>query len=151
MSTRSLIGIVEPDGSVNAIYCHYDGYVEYVGKVLNHCYSSECMSRKLLALGDISSLGERVAPNPGEKHSFEEPAEDVTVAYHRDRGEKLHPPHEFDSKEQMAKNAYDRFCAEFCYVWETGAWHVSETGRWFRGFRPVSDILAEIEANGVSK
>jgi len=34
MSTRSNIGIVNGDGSVKAIYCHFDGYPAYVGRIL---------------------------------------------------------------------------------------------------------------------
>ncbi len=34
MATRSNIGIVNEDGSITGIYCHYDGYPEYVGKML---------------------------------------------------------------------------------------------------------------------
>lgn len=151
MSTRSLIGIVEPDGSVKAIYCHFDGYVEYVGDMLNRHYNSEEKCRQLLELGDLSSLRERIAPKPGERHNFDNPAGDVTVAYHRDRGERLSPPKEFDSKKQMAKEGNDRFCAEFCYVWENGAWHVALTGSQFNGFHPVADVLEEIAAKEVSE
>lgn len=30
MSTRSTIGYVKKDGSVTAVYCHYDGYPEHM-------------------------------------------------------------------------------------------------------------------------
>ena len=35
MSTRSRIGMINPDGSVSSIYCHFDGYPEGVGKTLH--------------------------------------------------------------------------------------------------------------------
>lgn len=151
MSTRSLIGIVEPDGSVKAIYCHFDGYVEYVGEMLVNYYNSEEKCRQLLELGDLSSLRQRIAPELGERHHYDKPASDVTVAYHRDRGEELNPPKEFDSKKQMAKEGDERFWAEFCYVWENGAWHVALTGSLFDGFRPVADVLEEIAAKEVAE
>ncbi len=88
MSTRSHIGIKNQDGSITSIYCHSDGYPDYVGAVLQEHYTTEAKVRELLALGDLSSLGERVAPEPGEAHSFDAPAKGVTVAYGRDRGEK---------------------------------------------------------------
>lgn len=145
MSTRSLIGVAEQNGTVKAIYCHFDGYVEYVGKVLNAHYNSEALARQLLALGDLSSLDERIAPAPGEKHSFENPAKGVTVAYHRDRGEKFHPAQEYASVEELATSGASDVWAEYCYVWKDGAWHVSPAGSRFYGTRPVADVLAEIE------
>ena len=38
---------------------------------------------------DISSLGERIAPNLEEEHTFKNRVKGVTVAYHRDRGEPM--------------------------------------------------------------
>ena len=74
MSTRSRIAIEKQDGAVKSIYCHFDGYVDGVGKVLFEHYDKEKLE-KLIELGDISVL----------KESTEN-----TVAYHRDRGEDLH-------------------------------------------------------------
>ena len=74
MATRSRIAIENQDGTVNSIYCHFDGYVEGVGKTLFNHYDREKLE-KLLELGDISSLGEST---------------EDTVAYCRDRGEDLH-------------------------------------------------------------
>lgn len=84
MSTRSAIIMKQGDIYVG-IYCHYDGYPEGVGKVLLEHYSDPEKVARLIALGSISSLGERVEPL-GE-HSFDAPEEGTTVAYHRDRGE----------------------------------------------------------------
>lgn len=88
MSTNSVIGLRE-NGSIRAIYCHWDGYPDSVGSVLNAHYTSVSKLKKLLALGSLSSLGERLAPKEDEIHTFEKPADGVTVAYHRDRGEEL--------------------------------------------------------------
>ena len=38
MSTRSHIGIWNEDGSLDVIYCHWDGYPSYNGAVLLHHY-----------------------------------------------------------------------------------------------------------------
>lgn len=84
MSTRSRIGILEPDGSVTSIYCHWDGYVDHHGPILRDHYKTEAKVRALMALGSISSLGEEI----GEKHNFENPLPGVCTAYGRDRGEK---------------------------------------------------------------
>lgn len=73
MATRSRIGIVNPNGIVESIYCHWDGYPENNGQLLLDNYDYE-MARELIDLGDISSLGKTPAH---------------TEAYHRDRGETL--------------------------------------------------------------
>ena len=39
-------------------------------------------------MGDISSLREKLKPNKDLTHNFDEPQDDVTIAYHRDRDEK---------------------------------------------------------------
>ena len=91
MSTNSRIGILHEDGTTETIYCHWDGYPEHQMPILTGHYDTAEKVRALLALGDISSLGERIAPDADEPHSFEKPAEGVTVAYHRDRKEPMSP------------------------------------------------------------
>lgn len=83
MSTRSRIGILESDGSVTSIYCHWDGYVSHHGPILRDHYATEAKVRALLALGDISILGDA----PGEKHDFDARPDGMCTAYGRDRGE----------------------------------------------------------------
>lgn len=84
MGTRSNIGILE-NRRVKYIYCHYDGYIDGVGRTLIEHYTDVEKIRSLIELGDISVLGERV--NPIGEHSFEKREEGTTVFYHRDRGE----------------------------------------------------------------
>lgn len=86
MSTNAGIHYVKGN-RLFSIYNHYDGYLDYVGKILYKHYQDEKKIQKLINLGDISILGERVEPN-GE-HSFEKAEKGTTVAYHRDRGEPL--------------------------------------------------------------
>lgn len=57
MGTRSLIGIVGANGNVNFVYCHWDGYPEYNGALLVNNYKEEDKIKKLMAMGDISSMG----------------------------------------------------------------------------------------------
>ena len=77
MATRSNIAIENQDGSVSAIYCHFDGYIDGAGKILQENYNTKEEMEQLIALGDISSLGKTI---------------EETVAYHRDRGEDLQEP-----------------------------------------------------------
>ena len=56
MSTRSNIGIQNEDGSVEMVYCHWDGYLSNNGAILRKHYLTESKIRKLIAGGDMSSL-----------------------------------------------------------------------------------------------
>lgn len=80
-----MIGLLNEDKSVSSIYCHWDGYISGVGKLLKTYYTDLSNIEKLIKLGDISSLRKYTEPRKDEEHSFLHPQEDVTVAYYRDR------------------------------------------------------------------
>ena len=90
MSTRSSIAIKRKDGTVESVYCHSDGYLEYNGVMLNKFYRNPEKINSLINLGDLSFLDRRVNPDPDVVHSFDydKRQEGVTVAYGRDRNEK---------------------------------------------------------------
>jgi len=67
MATRSTIAMKTEDGKVRAIYCHWDGYVGYNGKMLMGEYTDPSKVKQLIDLGDISSLRKDI----GEKHPFD--------------------------------------------------------------------------------
>ena len=73
MSTRSRIAIENQDGTVTSVYCHFDGYLEGVGKKLFEHYDRE-KTEQLVALGDLSQLNEST---------------ENSIAYCRDRNEDL--------------------------------------------------------------
>ena len=104
MATCSNIGIEYNDGSVKMIYCHWDGYASNNGRILLNHYKNKEKIESLLSLGDISLLEMDVEPNPKFVHRFDNAQPTVTVAYHRDRGEKLSPALIFESKESASKN-----------------------------------------------
>ncbi len=85
MATRSRIAIEKANGKVESIYCHWDGYPEYNGEILDNHYTDEKKVQALIDLGDISSLRPNVEAPEG--HSFDCPDDETTVAYGRDRGE----------------------------------------------------------------
>jgi hypothetical protein len=126
MATRSTISVLKEDGTVEQVYCHWDGYVDVkvegcVGMVLNNHYRDRSKAEELISLGWMSSLGEMVHPPEGVEHSFDKPHPDVTVYYHRDRGEKNLPSETFRSYEHfMAK----RRTEEFDYLFKDGEWFV---------------------------
>ena len=54
MGTRSRIGIQLKDNSVLSVYCHYDGYPEFNGRVLRDNYDTVEKVRQLIDGGDMS-------------------------------------------------------------------------------------------------
>jgi hypothetical protein len=116
MGTRSLIGKVNSDETVTFVYCHWDGYPSYNGRILNEHYDEEKLDQ-LLALGNISSLKENI----GEKHDFNERIEGVTTFYGRDRGEK--------DQEAVTVDNLDAFLVEFNNSWTEYA-YILKDGNW---------------------
>ena len=60
MGTRSTIALEFADGSVSQVYCHWDGYLDNNGELLNKYYMDPFVVRDLVDLGDFSSLRETV-------------------------------------------------------------------------------------------
>lgn len=136
MATRSTIAIAREDGTVAQVYCHWDGYLENNGRLLELHYDTPEKIEALLAGGDISSLGEVV----GEKHPFDTydksklTAEDLALAeraeaegwtlyYGRDRGEKDCNARVFANIESYEKTGDSGMFEEFNYLWIDGAWY----------------------------
>ena len=123
MATCSTIAILNAGGSIDAIYCHWDGYPSNNGALLLEHYNSEDKIRELIALGSLSSLHERPNPTTGVQHSFENPESGVTIAYHRDRGEKLQiNRYSCESEWKMQRNR-----EQWNYIWKDGAWYVIDS------------------------
>ncbi len=142
MSTRALISIEDADGKVHSTYVHFDGYPSGAGRILIDCYNTPEAVEDLLALGPLSALGERPAPNPGEEHSCENPAEGGCIAYHRDCGEDLRPATVWANAGEMRFMAADRFWAEYVYLFRNDKWYV-DTCYHKSGWRLVADVLKE--------
>ena len=134
MSTRSIIAATT-DGVTRSIYCHSDGYLEGVGATLLRSYTDGAKIDALLALGDISVLGDRVVPNDDEAdHCFERRAKGVTVAYGRDRGEEGTEAETHDPGMFMRNPRTE----QYTYLHDGEKWLV----RCRTGWRPVSEALA---------
>jgi hypothetical protein len=58
MATRSTIALEFADGTVEQIYCHWDGYLSGVGAELVSGYSDPFRLRDLIDAGDTSTIGE---------------------------------------------------------------------------------------------
>ena len=113
MSTRSAIGMLK-DGKIKTIYCHWDGYINGgVGEILVKFYKTPEVIEKLLALGDISALGE--TPNVGESFTTLDP--EVTRPYSL-RGE-VCPATEYKSLTELA-DYYDD--VDYIYIFKDNEW-----------------------------
>jgi hypothetical protein len=122
MATRSRIGIEHEDGTVESIYCHWDGYPSNNGNILQEDYRDPKKVEELIKLGDISSLAPEVKAPKG--HSFETPVDGVVVAYCRDRGEGYNPGRIDSSIEAYFKSDVE----EYGYVFtKEGKWLVNGT------------------------
>jgi hypothetical protein len=151
MGTRSRIGVMHGD-KVKSVYCHWDGYLEHNGQILQDHYNS-ARANMLVALGDMSSLG----PVLGQAHPFSEfgikeddPEREAKLAlaelakaegwctfYGRDRGEA--------GTEWQVANTFDEFleqcdqaCAEFYYIMKDGVWYCGTT---YENTHPLSKSL----------
>jgi len=125
MATRSNIGIVNGDGSVTGIYCHWDGYPENNGKLLLKHYTNSERINGLMSLGSLSYLAENLYCEDNN-HSFENPADKVCVAYGRDRGEKNVDFKYFNNISEFEKFA-DRTGADYQYLFNNGKWTYRES------------------------
>jgi hypothetical protein len=159
MGTRSMIAIQNPySKDVRAVYCHWDGYLEHNGSLLQKHYSASPKVNNLIALGDISSL----RPEIGEKHAFsrlETPMDDeaydklygnMTTFYTRDRGEDA--PFKVFPTLKKAEAYFEGSWCEYLYVfkyskaddYQTGEWHYKKMGeRWKKLAPAIAKLKAE--------
>ena len=120
MSTRSYIGILRPDDSINFVYCHHDGYPEGVGKTLVEYYNKESMIEALLDMGPISCLG----PDIGLGNDFNNTDPRFCLFYRRDRGEKDNGENRaIDETEFLNHDGVD-----YHYLFDNGQWRCFKHG-----------------------
>ncbi len=132
MATRSTIALEYADGTVDKVYCHWDGYLDHNGKILFENYTDPFKVQSLMELGDISSLG----PEIGEKHDFDIQAkygtpeyeaeqrarQGITTFYGRDRGEEGTEAKRFKDYADYRANAQFE---EYNYILRRdGKWYV---------------------------
>jgi hypothetical protein len=54
MSTRSRIGLELSDGSILSVYHHWNGYPEWLGRILQTHYNAKSLAEELIDGGDMS-------------------------------------------------------------------------------------------------
>ena len=116
MGTRSTIGFVNSNGAVQGIYCHWDGYPDYNGRILRDSYTTPDKIRRLMKLGDLSSLGAKI----GRKHKFDQHIADTCTAYGRDRGETGTEAQLFTDEAEFLKDDRGQ---DYLYLFKAGKWY----------------------------
>ena len=137
MATRSTIALEYADGTVDKIYCHWDGYLDNNGKILFQHYVDPFKVQRLMDLGDVSSLG----PDIGEQHDFDIPFQygtpeyvaesdrrrGICTFYGRDRGETGTGAKRYKDYADYRKNAQFE---EYNYILrKDGNWYVEFYGK----------------------
>lgn len=131
MSTRSNIGIVNVDNSISGIYCHYDGYLSNNGNILLKFYRSVDVVQQLMALGDLSTLGEKLYPNVYKPHTFNNKQDDVCVSYRRDRDETEEVNCKIFENIGEFENMANNTGAEYQYLFQNDRWSFRcYNGKW---------------------
>jgi hypothetical protein len=152
MGTRSTIALEFADGTVQQVYCHWDGYLSHNGRILQEYYSDPFKLRELIDLGDLSSL----RPNIGKQHAFSQfslPAEeveaykketeDMCTFYGRDRNESGCEARKFKDYLDYAENhQYEEYEYILRACGDKAVWFVSDHGK---DFVPLVDALAQQE------
>lgn len=153
MATRSTIAMEYPNGTVAQIYCHFDGYLDNNGSILNNHYRNPAKIAQLIDLGDLSSLGAEIGrKRPFDcPHSygtpkweeFQEQWRDQCLAYGRDRGETDTKAREFATVKDFEDNAQ---WEQYNYAFRNGEWFVSDDdGRSWAKLARVLELLKEEE------
>ena len=132
MGTRSTIALEFADGTVEQVYCHWDGYLSNNGEILKAHYMDPYKVRELIDLGDLSSL----RPNIGVAHPFSSFGQDKMTSeefekqfgemctfYTRDRGEDC-PARKYKSVDEYFTEGQQE---EYDYILR----NINGTATWF--------------------
>ena len=131
MGTRSRVAVMH--GTVcKSVYCHYDGYLDYTGRILQSHFDST-LANELIARGDNSGIKETVAE----------------MNFYSDRGEEdvsWQVAHSFEEFLEQVEGC----CGEYYYVMRDGVWYagcVYETeGLIKNGLVALKDAMTALEA-----
>ncbi len=110
MATRSRIGIELSDGSILSAYHHWDGYPEWLGRILQTHYNTKDKVAALIDGGDMSSCW--------TKERWDESADGTYgPEYYSQRGEDTPPRHDADMDEFFSDGE------EYSYIFRNGNWY----------------------------
>lgn len=105
MATRSTIAIQNADGSIDQVYCHWDGYLSHNGAILQTYYNTREQVEKLVRGGGISVLRQTISDEP---LSFDDHDSDCTIFYSY-RGERVQVNHFASFEDYERHHQYEEF------------------------------------------
>ena len=132
MATRSRIGIELSDGSILSAYHHWDGYPEWLGRILKTHYNSKDKVAALIDGGDMSSCwtDEKFRTTEGVENKAE-----YGPQYYSERGEDT-PPRLDDDLATYLQNG-----EEFAYVYtQSEGWLCYDTCDWHDSYLESVEI-----------
>ena len=100
MATRSRIGIELNDGSILSAYHHWDGYPQWLGRILNTHYNTKTKVAALIDGGDMSAAW-------GDENRAE---------YYSERGENCPPRYDNNLEEFFSDGE------EYAYIFRNNEW-----------------------------
>ena len=114
MATRSRIGIELNDGSILSAYHHWDGYPQWLGRILNTHYNTKTKVADLIDGGDMSVCwtDDEFRNSDGK---IEKKAE-YGPQYYSERGEDC-PPRYDQTREEFLSDG-----EEFSYIFTSAGW-----------------------------
>jgi hypothetical protein len=110
MGTRARIGLELADGSILSVYHHWDGYPEWLGRILNTHYNTQDKVAELIDGGDMSSCWTDSRWDDSADGSY-------GPEYYSQRGEDCPPRLDEDMDEFFSDNE------EYSYIFRNGNWY----------------------------
>ena len=138
MATRSRIGIELKDGSILSAYHHWDGYPEWLGRILNTHYNTREQAAELIDGGDMSVCwtDDHFRNSDGK---IEKKAE-YGPQYYSERGEDC-PPRYDQTREEFLSDG-----EEFSYIFTSAGWVCYDMNE----FNDKSPELTEIPSGALA-
>ena len=134
MATRSRIGIELSDGSILSAYHHWDGYPEWLGRILRTHYHNRDKVAALIDGGDMSSCWTE------DRWDSETKAQEYGPQYYSQRGEDVPPRLDANLKEYLSEGE------EFAYLYRKGEWVCYDMHQ----FKKKKPSLVEIPAGNLA-
>ena len=118
MATRSRIGIELNDGSILSAYHHWDGYPQWLGRILNTHYNTKTKVVDLIDGGDMSCAwtNERWGGVNEYGGQMKEETAEYGAQYYSQRGENC-PPRYDETREEFLSDG-----EEFSYIFTSAGW-----------------------------
>lgn len=115
---------IKTEKGYRTIYCHSDGYPSYMLQMLRDNYGSKELAAKLIDFGYASSISKKLEPEY-DYHCFSNPEPEVSVFYHRDRGDKWEEcePHYYSLKKDLFATYY------YTYIFDGEKWYGYKDGK----------------------